>query len=256
MRLFNDMVSSILACDKPVICRVNGMRIGGGQEIGMACDFSIAQDLARFGQAGPKHGSAPIGGATDFLPVMVDAERAMAACVLCEPFSAHEAYWMGVLTDVVPALKVDGAFVANPLVETQRVVDEFGRLAFGKPKTGEALKAGKALLGRGTVDLARLDARVEELCAKILLTFPDCTTKTLEELRKPKLDAWNRNKENSRAWLGLNMMTEARAGFRAFNEGTKEDREVDFVALRQALARGEPWTDALTDSIQPRARRG
>jgi 6-oxo-cyclohex-1-ene-carbonyl-CoA hydrolase len=53
MRLFNDMVSAILACDKPVICRVNGMRIGGGQEIGMACDFSVAQDLARFGQAGP-----------------------------------------------------------------------------------------------------------------------------------------------------------------------------------------------------------
>ncbi|MGA8921126.1 MAG: enoyl-CoA hydratase-related protein, partial [Pseudolabrys sp.] len=58
MRLFNDMVSAIIGCDKPVICRVNGMRIGGGQEIGMACDFSIAQDLARFGQAGPKHGSA------------------------------------------------------------------------------------------------------------------------------------------------------------------------------------------------------
>ena len=54
MRLFNDMVSSILACDKPVICRVNGMRIGGGQEIGMACDFSVAQDLARFGPAWPK----------------------------------------------------------------------------------------------------------------------------------------------------------------------------------------------------------
>ena len=69
MRVFNDMVSSILGCDKPVICRVNGMRIGGGQEIGMACDFSVAQDLARFGQAGPKHGSAPIGGATDFLPL-------------------------------------------------------------------------------------------------------------------------------------------------------------------------------------------
>ena len=50
MRLFNDMVSTILACDKPVICRVNGMRIGGGQEIGMACDFSVAQDLARFGK--------------------------------------------------------------------------------------------------------------------------------------------------------------------------------------------------------------
>jgi len=254
MRLFNDMVSAILACDKPVICRVNGMRIGGGQEIGMACDFSVAQDLARFGQAGPKHGSAPIGGATDFLPVITGAERAMAACVLCEPFSAHKAYQMGVLTDIVPALRVDGQFVANPLVETQRNYDEFGRNAYGEPKTGEALKAGKALLARGTVDLSLLDAKVEELCAKMLLTFPDCTTKTLEELRKPKLDAWNRNKENSRAWLALNMMTEARAGFTAFNEGSKDDREIDFVLLRQKLAGNQSWVGGLHDEIQPGAK--
>ena len=83
MRLFNDMVSAILGCDKPVICRVNGMRVGGGQEIGMACDFSIAQDLANFGQAGPKHGSAAIGGATDFLPVMIGCEQAMVSGTLC-----------------------------------------------------------------------------------------------------------------------------------------------------------------------------
>ena len=255
MRLFNDMVSSILACDKPVICRVNGMRIGGGQEIGMACDFSVAQDLARFGQAGPKHGSAPIGGATDFLPVVIGAERSMAACVLCEPFTAHRAYYWGMLTDIVPALKVDGQFVANPLVETSRVFDEYGRLAFGEFKTGEALKAGKALMAKGTVDLSMLDAKVEELCAKILLTFPDCTTKTLEELRKPKLEAWNRNKEDSRAWLALNMVTEARAGFTAFNEGTKDDREVDFVLLRQRLAAGESWVGPLHDAIQPKAKR-
>ena len=255
MRLFNDMVSAILACDKPVICRVNGMRVGGGQEIGMACDFSIAQDLARFGQAGPKHGSAPIGGATDFLPVGIGAERSMAACVLCEPFSAHKAYYWGILSDIVPALKVDGKFAANPLVETGRVFDEYGRLAFGESKTGEALKEGKTMMAKGEVDLSMLDAKVEELCAKILLPFPDCTSKTLEELRKPKLEAWNRNKEDSRAWLALNMMTEARAGFTAFNEGTKEDREVDFVALRQALARNESWVGPLHDRIQPKARR-
>ena len=252
MRLFNDMVSAILACDKPVICRVNGMRIGGGQEIGMACDFSVAQDLARFGQAGPKHGSAPIGGATDFLPVVIGAERAMAACVLCEPFSAHKAYYMGVLTDVVPALNVNGKFVANPLVETGRMTDELGRIVFGDFKTGDAAKQGKALLAQGKVDLSLLDAKVEELCAKMLLTFPDCTTKTIEELRKPKLIAWNANKENSRAWLALNMMTEARAGFTAFNEGPKDDREVDFIGLRQRLARGEGWGDALHNAIQPK----
>ncbi len=255
MRLFNDMVSAILACDKPVICRVNGMRIGGGQEIGMACDFTVAQDLARFGQAGPKHGSAPIGGATDFLPVIVGAERAMAACVLCEPFSAHEAYHMGMISDIVPALKVDGQFVANPLVVTDRVYDDYGRLVFGRSKTGDALKAGKALLAKGGVDLSMLDAKIEELCAKILLTFPDCTTKTIEELRKPKLEAWNRNKEDARAWLALNMVTEARAGFTAFNEGTKDDREVDFVRLRQMLAAGEGWVGPLHDAIQPKAKK-
>ena len=256
LRLFNDMVTALLLADKPVICRVNGMRIGGGQEIGMACDFSVASDLARFGQAGPKHGSAPIGGATDFLPVMVGAERAMVACVLCEPFSAHEAYQMGILAGIVPALKVDGKFVANPLVETGRMTDEFGRIVFGKPKTGDALKAGQELFKRGTVDLSLLDEYVEGLCTKLLYTFPDCTTKTIEELRKPKLDIWNRNKENSRAWLALNMMTEARAGFRAFNEGTKETgREVDFVALRRALAANTPWSDQLTASIMPGASR-
>jgi 6-oxo-cyclohex-1-ene-carbonyl-CoA hydrolase len=251
MRLFNDMVSAILACDKPVVCRVNGMRIGGGQEIGTACDFSIAQDLARFGQAGPKHGSAPIGGATDFLPVLIGAERAMAACVLCEPFSAHEAYHVGMLTDIAPALKVDGKFVANPLVETQRIYDEYGKLIFGRSKTGEALKQGKELMKKGQIDLSLLDQIVEALCAKMLLTFPDCTTKTIEELRKPKLEAWNRNKENHRAWLALNMVTEARAGFTAFNQGPKDEREVDFIKLRQKIAAGEPWVGSLHDEIQP-----
>ena len=162
---------------------------------------------------------------------------------------------MGMLTDIAPALKVDGAFVANPMVETSRMTDEFGRFVFGKPKSGDALKAGQELMKRGSVDLSVLDQKVEALCTKLLYTFPDCTTKTIEELRKPKLDAWNRNKENARAWLALNMMTEARAGFRAFNEGTRETgREVDFIALRRALAANTPWSDELTQDIQPRVR--
>ena len=257
MRLFNDMVSSILACDKPVICRVNGMRIAGGQEIGMACDFSITQDLARFGQAGPKHGSAPIGGSTDFLPVMIGCEQAMVSAVLCETFSAHKALRLGIVMDLVPALKLDGEYVANPLVVTDRFADEWGRIVFGEPKSGDELAEGKESMKRGEIDLGLLDERVGELCAKLLMTFPDCTTKTIEELRKPKLRAWNDNKENSRAWLALNMMTEAKAGFRAFNEGTRETgREIDFVALRQALAKGTPWTEELVDSLMPKGKNG
>ncbi|HJP20838.1 MAG: 6-oxocyclohex-1-ene-1-carbonyl-CoA hydratase [Alphaproteobacteria bacterium] len=255
LRLFNDMVTSILTCDKPVICRVNGMRIGGGQEIGMACDFTIAQDMARFGQAGPKHGSAPIGGATDFLPVMLGLERAMETGTLCEVWSAHKAYSVGMIMDIAPALKVDGNYVANPLVVTDRYLDEFGRVILGDFKSGDEAKAGKELLGQGEVDLSALDEKVESLCSKILLTFPECMIKTVEELRKPKIDAWNRNKEGSRAWLALNMMNEARTGFRAFNEGTKDDREADFVALRQALAVGTPWSVELIESLMPQNRR-
>jgi 6-oxo-cyclohex-1-ene-carbonyl-CoA hydrolase len=255
MRLFNDMVTAILLADKPVICRVNGMRVGGGQEIGTACDFSVAQDLARFGQAGPKHGSAPIGGATDFLPLYLGIERATVACTLCEPFSAHQAYRMGMLTDIAPALVVDGKFVANPLVITDRYLDEYGRIIYGESKTGAELAAGKELLKRGKVDLSRLDEVVEALCGKLLLTFPNCTMQTLCSLRKHKLAHWQQNAESSRDWLALNMMTDGKAGFQAFTFGPKDNREVDFVRLRQLLAEGRPWSDELVHEVSPQYKR-
>ena len=254
MRLFNDMVSAILMCDKPVICRVNGMRIGGGQEIGMACDFSVAQDLAMFGQAGPRHGSAPDGGSTDFLPLFVGIEAAMESCTLCEHWSAYKAQRLGLLTAVVPALKVDGRFVLNPLVTTDRYVDA-GRIVYGDMKTGAARDEGKALLARGEIDLSRLDAEVDALGFKLANTFPGCLSKTIESVRKHKLEHWDRNKETSRAWLGLNMMTEARAGFRAFNEGSKDCREADMLLLRRRLAEGEAWSDALVEEVLARCHR-
>jgi 6-oxo-cyclohex-1-ene-carbonyl-CoA hydrolase len=252
MRLFNDMVSAILGCDKPVICRVNGMRIGGGQEIGMACDFTVAQDLAIFGQAGPRHGSAPDGGSTDFLPLFVGIEAAMESCTLCEPWSAHKALRLGLVTKVVPALKVDGALTANPLVITDRWVDG-GAIVFGEPKTGAEREAAKRLIAAGDVDLSALDRAVGELVWKLANTMPGCLTKTLESVRKHKLEHWDRNRETNRAWLALNMMTEARAGFRAFHEGSKACREADFLLLRRRLAEGAVWDDALTEEVIARA---
>ena len=251
MRLFNDMVTSVLQCDKPVICRVNGMRVGGGQEIGMACDFSISSDMAVFSQAGPKHGSAPDGGSTDFLPLYVGIERAMMSGTLCEPWSAHRFYWMGGLTNIVPVTKVDGKFIPNPLVVSDRVADEYGRLVIGEFKTGEAKKKAQELLTMSDTDLSPLDEAVEQLCTKLLYTMPDCLTKTVESLRKHKLEHWDRNRETNRAWLALNMMTEANAGFRAFHHGDKKSREVDFVLLRQRLAQGTRWSEELIEEIAP-----
>jgi len=251
MRLFNEMVSTILMCDKPVICRVNGMRIAGGQEIGMACDFTIAQDLARFGQAGPKHGSAPDGGSTDFLALFVGIEVAMYSCTVCEPWSAHEAFRHGLITEVVPALKVNGKFIPNPMVYTDKWIDEKGNIIYGKMKSGEDLAKAKEVLKSGEVDLSLLDNAVDKLTTKLMLTMPNCTSKTLNSVRKHKLVHWDKNKESNRDWLALNMMTEAKAGFRAFNEGPKGDKECDFVKLRQLLAEGHEWNDDLIKAISP-----
>lgn len=220
----------------------------------MACDFSVATDLAVFGQAGPKHGSAPDGGSTDFLPLFVGIERAMQSCTLCETWSAHRALDYGLLTDVVPALRVDGELIPNPLIVLDAQADDMGRVRYGDFETGPELAKGKEKLKRGVVDLAPLDRAVEALSSRLLRTMPGCLSKTIESLRKHKLEHWDRNRESNRSWLALNMMTEAKAGFRAFNEGTKECREVDFIRLRRELAAGAVWNDEWIDSLMPGAK--
>jgi len=198
MRVFNDMIDSILRCDKPVVNRVNGMRIAGGQEIGMACDFTVAVDSARFGQAGPRHGSAPDGGSTDFLPLYVGFSHAMASCVLCETWSAHKAAFLGLINEVVPVYKVDGKYVPNPMVVTERFADDFGQIVYGDFKAGDEAAAAKAALAKAVTDLSALDEAVERLCAKILMLMPDCVNKTINSVRKHKLHHWDANSQTNR----------------------------------------------------------
>jgi 6-oxo-cyclohex-1-ene-carbonyl-CoA hydrolase len=218
----------------------------------MACDLSIASDLATFGQAGPKHGSAPDGGATDFLPLFVSVEDAMFSCTACEPWSAYKALRLRLVNEVVPVLEVGGRRVPNPLVVTDRLIDAEGRFVFGELLEGAARDRAKAVLESGNVDLAPLDLAVEALVTEFVYTMPGCLSKTVQSVRKHKLFHWDRNRETNRAWLALNMMTEARAGFRAFHEGAGKNREVDFVRLRQALAAGERWSEELVESVLPR----
>jgi len=256
MRLFNDMVTAILLCDKPVICRVNGMRIAGGQEIGMACDFSIAGDHARFGQAGPIHGSAPDGGSTDFLHLFVGMARAAESLVTCEPWSAHKAQYLGLTNEIAPVYrKKDGTFIPNPFVVTDRFTDAMGRAVLGDWKQGAEKEKAKAVASECTVDLSRLDAAVNRLVTQLLHTFPDCSRKTLESYRKKKLEHWFQNSETNRSWLALNMNTEALAGFSAFQYGEKSEREIDFALLRRRLAEGARFDHALVEEVLPPSAR-
>ncbi len=256
MRLFNDMVTSILLCDKPVICRVNGMRIGGGQEIGMACDFSIAGDHARFGQAGPIHGSAPDGGSTDFLHLYVGFAKAAESLVLCEPWSAHKAQRLGLINEIAPVHRsASGEWLPNPFAVTDRWTDAMGRIVLGEWKTGEDARAAKTAAAACTVDLALLDAAVDRMVTRLLDTVPDCTRKTLESLRKKKLEHWYANSETNRSWLALNMNTEAAAGFPAFHFGDRDEREIDFAELRRAYAEGAPFDADLIRRVMPPSAR-
>ncbi|OIP43269.1 MAG: 6-oxocyclohex-1-ene-1-carbonyl-CoA hydrolase [Deltaproteobacteria bacterium CG2_30_63_29] len=257
MRLFNEMVTNVLLCDKPVICRVNGMRIGGGQELGMACDFSVAGDHARFGQAGPAHGSAPDGGSTDFLDLYVGFAKAAESLVLCDqPWSAHTAKRLGLLNDIAPVYKnKDGQFIPNPMAITNTYLNDMGDVVYGDWKTGDEKKAAADVLKDCTIDFSILDKKVQHLITQILNTFPDCTRKTLQSLRKKKLAHWLANSETNRSWLALNMNTEASAGFTAFQFGDKGAKQIDFALLRRRIAEGAIFNKELVLEVLPEAAR-
>lgn len=180
----------------------------------------------------------------------------MKSCVLCQPWTAYQAYRMGLLTDVVSTLRQhpQGPFVPNPLVITDRYLEN-GKIVYGEPKQGDALAAGKVILKSGQIDFSLLDQAVDKMVSDLLMTMPGCTSKTVESLRKHKLQHWDRNRETNRAWLAQNMMTEAMAGFRAFNLGTKDDREADFVLLRQRIAEGTEWSAELVESLMPKKKK-
>ena len=141
----------------------------------------------------------------------------------------------------------------SPLVVTDRWVDATGEIVYGEKTRGEEMAAAKATLRNGEIDLSRLDQACDELVWALANTMPGCLSKTIESVRKHKLAHWDRNRETNRAWLGLNMMTEGRAGFRAFHEGTKKCREADFLLLRRRLAEGSVWGEELVEEILRKA---
>lgn len=87
---------------KPIIAALNGYTIGGGNELNLFCDLSIASDRAILGQAGPKIGGCPLWGATQLLPRLVGDKRAREIIMLCEQYTAEEALQMGWINKVVP----------------------------------------------------------------------------------------------------------------------------------------------------------
>ncbi|HAZ09360.1 MAG TPA: 6-oxocyclohex-1-ene-1-carbonyl-CoA hydratase [Elusimicrobia bacterium] len=249
MDLFNSMVDSILGCKKPTICRVNGMRVAGGQEIGMACDITVASDLAVFGQAGPKHGSAPDGGSTDFLPWFLTMEDALWNCVSCETWSAYKMLRKGLITKAVPVLRKDGRFLRNPQVMTEDYVVD-GEIAYGEMKTGPELEKARDIVKGTPIDFERLDQSVADIVWRFANLFPGCLMKSIDGIRAKKKYFWDQMKLPNRHWLAANMSTEAFLGFGAFNTKKLTGSDViDFIKYRQLAAQGRPLDESFFDEV-------
>ena len=92
---------------KPVIAKVQGYAIGGGNVLATVCDLTIASEKAVFGQVGPRVGSVDPGWGTAYLARLVGEKRAREVWFLCRRYTAAEAFQMGLVNKVVPAEELD-----------------------------------------------------------------------------------------------------------------------------------------------------
>lgn len=106
---YDRMLYMIRNCGKPIIARINGVVAGGGNEINLACDLSIAAEHARFIQPGTNVGSVSAGGATQWLPLTVGDKRTRWMTMVSDFVDAKTAEQWGLVNKVVPFEKLDEA---------------------------------------------------------------------------------------------------------------------------------------------------
>jgi len=95
-------LSSRFDLDKPVIAAVNGVAMGGGFEVALACDIIIAAENARFALPEPRVGLAALAGGVHRLPRTIGLKRAMGMMLTGRHVPAKEGYELGFVTAVVP----------------------------------------------------------------------------------------------------------------------------------------------------------
>jgi len=102
-------VTALRRIGKPTLARINGICVGGGNELQMACDLAVIVEDAFIRHVGLQHGSVPAAGATQWLPLIVGDRRAREVVMLCEEIPADKALDWGLVNRVVPAAELDAA---------------------------------------------------------------------------------------------------------------------------------------------------
>ena len=255
MDLFSGMIDAVLKARKPVICRCNGMRIAGGQEIGQAADFTVAADTATFGQAGTRHGSTPTGGSTNFLPWNLSMEQAMWQSCSNEQWSAAKMERLGLISKALPIKKnAKGEWVRDPRVITDKFTEN-GEIVYGELKKGAEFKKAQEELKNLKTDWTLLDDCVNQMVWTLAHTTYLCLMATIESVRMRKKFFWDLEKQSQLYWLGANMNAEAFLGFNTFNtQKITGEREMNYFEYRRQLANLTPYPD-LVDKVIPQPKK-
>ena len=95
-------ITGSFECNKPMIAAVNGLALGGGFEMALACDIIITADHASFGLPEPTVGMIGGAGGVHRLPRQIPLKLAMGMILTARPVSALEAYRLGLVNEVVP----------------------------------------------------------------------------------------------------------------------------------------------------------
>ena len=213
MRRLFALSTVMRSMDKPIIAKVRGFCVGGGNEINLFCDLTVASEDSKFGQTGPRVGSIPIWGACQLLARFVGERKAREMVYLCRQYTAREALEMGLINQVCPAEDLD------------RVVDEM---------CSEILDKSPQHPYREVVPQRRVRSRL--LCG------------IFSERRAPRVDYGN--EENME---GITAFLEAQAGLPSLPEAVMTDgaaagpnRFAGKVALITGGARGIGFAAAQT----------
>lgn len=215
MALFRGYIESILNTGKPVVARINGMAVGGGNESQLACDLSVMADHAYLKQVGTHVGSVAAGGATQWLPLVVGDKRAREILFLNRPIRARQAEAWGLVNWVEPSVRCGESWIEQA--------------------TPEQIRKAEKQQDDYRIDLSRLDQRVDELAKELLASFPECTRYTKQQLNALKDLVWHSTARHAQEWLALHYTSwEPHEGMQAF----VEKRPARYAMLRERAAAG------------------
>ena len=222
MGLFRAYIESIINTGKPVVARLNGMAVGGGNESQLACDLTAMAQHTFIKQVGTHVGSVACGGSTQWLPIVVGDKRAREILMLNEPIPALKARDWGLVNWVIPSVTREGTWIEEA--------------------TAEEIKQAQRGQNGYAIDLSKLDEFVDELAKKLLASFPECTRYTKQQVNFWKDLAWHSTVRHAQDWLSLHYTCwEPAEGMQAF----VEKRSPRFDLLRQRAAEGRssetPW---------------